>query len=406
MKTLTTLLLTAGLCSLTLPGFAANESCDVSTDGAFNVVDIVQMVNAILGDEDDAVICGGTGCDAAVAEATSGMVTQEALNAAVAAVDISSDNQQGYDDEYAAGVASVDITSDNETVWEQAYTEGISSVDVDGIVADATAAATPSCDWYDGEVWNGQACVAGLTHNEWTCWELGNTISQLEWQMEYDLAMNGLPNFEQQMTVNLLTTIANAINCDNICPIDQPADVCGNCDGPGILEGQCDCDGNVLDACGVCGGTDTTAWEAPDLCAQPTWRCSSTNVYYSQYANPDDKCNSCAYADCPNGGWCVPTETMAIGCTGECGGPYLDCNGVCGGGAVVDGCGVCGGNDGCYDACVLTWTVTMPLGDSWEEGPCAKTQACCEANGWATIWIGSHYTCEGTPDGSIGFCGD
>ena len=82
MKTLTTLLLTLGLCGLSLPAFSANESCDVSTDGALNVADIVQMVNAILGTQ--TVTCAGPGCDAAVADATSGMFTQAQMDAAVA----------------------------------------------------------------------------------------------------------------------------------------------------------------------------------------------------------------------------------------------------------------------------------------------------------------------------------
>ncbi|MDA0946368.1 MAG: hypothetical protein O2791_04895 [Bacteroidetes bacterium] len=32
-------------------------------------------------------------------------------------------------------------------------------------------------------------------------------------------------------------------------------DECGVCGGPGIAEGACDCEGNVLDECGVCGGS-------------------------------------------------------------------------------------------------------------------------------------------------------
>jgi hypothetical protein len=32
------------------------------------------------------------------------------------------------------------------------------------------------------------------------------------------------------------------------------ADACGECEGPGILEGFCDCDGNVEDCAGMCGG--------------------------------------------------------------------------------------------------------------------------------------------------------
>ena len=30
------------------------------------------------------------------------------------------------------------------------------------------------------------------------------------------------------------------------------------CDGPGIADGACDCDGNVSDECGVCGGDGTS----------------------------------------------------------------------------------------------------------------------------------------------------
>ena len=32
-------------------------------------------------------------------------------------------------------------------------------------------------------------------------------------------------------------------------------DECGVCGGSGIPYGKCDCDGNVLDVCGVCNGT-------------------------------------------------------------------------------------------------------------------------------------------------------
>jgi len=62
MKTFTTLLLTLGLCGLSLPAFAANESCSV--DGSapgLDVIDLVQMVNAILGGP--TVICAGPDCE-------------------------------------------------------------------------------------------------------------------------------------------------------------------------------------------------------------------------------------------------------------------------------------------------------------------------------------------------------
>ena len=43
-------------------------------------------------------------------------------------------------------------------------------------------------------------------------------------------------------------------------------DECGVCGGSGIAEGECDCDGNVLDACGVCGGDGYLGCTNPEAC--------------------------------------------------------------------------------------------------------------------------------------------
>ena len=54
------------------------------------------------------------------------------------------------------------------------------------------------------------------------------------------------------------------LDCNGVCGGDGVLDVCGICDGPGavfecgcsdIPEGDCDCDGNILDECGECGGS-------------------------------------------------------------------------------------------------------------------------------------------------------
>ena len=54
--------------------------------------------------------------------------------------------------------------------------------------------------------------------------------------------------------------------CDNVDDCVGEYDECGVCNGPGAIydcgcfdipEGDCDCLGNVLDACGICGGTGT-----------------------------------------------------------------------------------------------------------------------------------------------------
>ena len=75
---------------------------------------------------------------------------------------------------------------------------------------------------------------------------------------------------------------------DGACDCDgNVLDECGVCGGEGIAEGACDCDGNVLDECGVCGG-DGIAEGACDCdgnvldecgeCAgwMPTWMVSAT----------------------------------------------------------------------------------------------------------------------------------
>lgn len=94
----------------------------------------------------------------------------------------------------------------------------------------------------------------------------------------------------------------NQDNCDDGC--DQPGgiDECGVCGGNGIPEGECDCEGNVLDCTGTCGGNAVV-----------------------------DECGVC------NG------NGIPIGeC--DCDGNIEDCEGECNGNAVIDECGVCGGD--------------------------------------------------------------
>jgi len=42
--------------------------------------------------------------------------------------------------------------------------------------------------------------------------------------------------------------------CDGVCDSDAIEDICGVCNGNGIVEPYCDCFGNVLDCDEVCGG--------------------------------------------------------------------------------------------------------------------------------------------------------
>ena len=43
-------------------------------------------------------------------------------------------------------------------------------------------------------------------------------------------------------------------------------DACGECNGPGFQAGACDCDGNVADALGVCGGSCSEDADGDGVC--------------------------------------------------------------------------------------------------------------------------------------------
>jgi len=46
------------------------------------------------------------------------------------------------------------------------------------------------------------------------------------------------------------------LDCNGDCGGSAVEDECGVCGGDGIADGACDCDGNIFDSCGECGGTD------------------------------------------------------------------------------------------------------------------------------------------------------
>jgi len=137
-------------------------------------------------------------------------------------------------------------------------------------------------------------------------------------------------------------------------------DECGVCGGSGIAEGECDCDGNVLDACGNCGGSETSGCTDSEACN-----------YDSGASCDDGSCTYIAEGECDCAGN-VLDECGICGGSGiaegecDCGGNVLDECGVCGGsgiaegecdcdGNVLDECGVCGGDgESCQEDCCDT----------------------------------------------------
>ena len=188
------------------------------------------------------------------------------------------------------------------------------------------------------------------------------------------------------------------INCTN--PSEQLNDgmECDPCYYPGTPDGVhddwCDCEGNVLDDCGICGGDNESQIECPDgelVC--DGFECFSDDVFglcgadlnndltvdildivyligvingdfqipecaisgctdpdacnYDEFAGNDD--GSCTYpTDDGEGGWegvqNVPAEEASTiyNCDGVCIAGY-GCDGVCGSGLEFDDCGVCDG---------------------------------------------------------------
>ncbi|MDA0940676.1 MAG: hypothetical protein O2990_06715 [Bacteroidetes bacterium] len=164
--------------------------------------------------------------------------------------------------------------------------------------------------------------------------------------------------------------------CDDVDNCVGAYDACGLCNGPGeiyecgcadIPAGDCDCNGNQLDALGVCGGDCTADADADGIC-------DDVDDCVGAY----DACGVC------NG----PGEVYECGCADipagdcDCDGNQLDALGVCGGDctADADADGICDDVDDCvgaYDAC----GVCNGPGDIYECG-CADIPAGdCDCNG-------------------------
>ena len=134
--------------------------------------------------------------------------------------------------------------------------------------------------------------------------------------------------------------------CDDVDDCVGELDACGVCNGPGeiyecgcadIPAGDCDCDGNQLDALGVCGGDCAADADADGICDD-----------VDDCVGALDACGVC------NG----PGEIYECGCSDipagdcDCDGNQLDALGVCGGDCAADanGNGVCDDAEiGCTD---------------------------------------------------------
>ena len=151
-------------------------------------------------------------------------------------------------------------------------------------------------------------------------------------------------------------TDATACNYDADATADDGSclqnDECGVCGGDGIPAGDCDCDGNQLDALGECGGPCEADADADGICDDVD-DCIGT-LDACGICNGPGAIYDCGCSDIPAGDCdCDGNQLDALG---ECGGPCeadADADGICDDiddcVGELDACGLCNGPGAIYD---------------------------------------------------------
>ena len=201
-------------------------------------------------------------------------------------------------------------------------------------------------------------------------------------------------------------TDISACNFDDLangpCQVLDECDVCG---GTGIPAGDCDCDGNQLDALNVCGGTCAADADGDGICDDSD---NCTDISACNYADPSNDacinpngCETCSNSDGTGGvdandddgdGTCNADD----GCPND---PFKTEPGLCGCGYVdtdVDSDGVCDDSDNCTDISACNF-------DDLANGPCQVLDE-CDVCGGTGIPAGD-CDCDGNQLDALNVCG-
>ena len=161
--------------------------------------------------------------------------------------------------------------------------------------------------------------------------------------------------------------------CDDIDPCIGTFDACGECNGPGAIydcgctgipNGDCDCNGNQLDALGICGGSCPSDNDQDGLC-------DDTDPCVGSY-DALDVCNGNCASDLDNDNICDDTDPC-IGTYDALG----ECNGNCP--ADVDGDGVCDNAE--IPGCTNNSACNFNANATDDDGTCASDDAIGECGG-------------------------
>jgi uncharacterized protein (TIGR02145 family) len=100
-------------------------------------------------------------------------------------------------------------------------------------------------------------------------------------------------------------------DCAGVCGGTSVIDECGVCGGGGIAEGTCDCDGNVIDECGVCGGGNSSCSGCTNANAtnyDSTATIDDGSCMYNQEVYDGAYAAGVASVVCPDGGSSCPGD--------------------------------------------------------------------------------------------------
>ena len=150
------------------------------------------------------------------------------------------------------------------------------------------------------------------------------------------------------------------IDCNGVCGGSASTDICGVCNG-GVedLEDCTECEEGIdLDCAGVCGGSAII--DECGVCTGDNSTCTgcmdNTACNYDSNATIGDDS-------------CIFPESEDVDCNGNCI-AVIDCNGECGGGAINDECGVCGGDNSSCSGCTNSSACNYDLNATIEDDSC------------------------------------
>ena len=195
------------------------------------------------------------------------------------------------------------------------------------------------------------------------------------------------------------------VDGDGLCDVEDPCvgyiDDCGICNGPGtafecgcsgIPPGNCDCDGNQLDAIGACGGPCSADADGDGVCDDSDFCIGALDV-----------CGVC------NG----PGSIYDCGCDGiplgdcDCDGNQLDALGACGGdcAADVDGDGVCDVDE--VPGCTNPFACNFNAATTDDDGSCLTADVLGACGGSCTTDADGDGVCDDVDDcvGTLDDCG-